>query len=81
MAPRRDEERELQELLRYVAIVVILGLMAALVLVVLATPFLSDRSPDTTLLLGLFGSLVGAMLALFGAQVVINAHKKNGDGS
>lgn len=74
-----DDERELQVLLRNVAAVVLLGLLALIVIVTLVTPFVSERSVDTTLLLGLAASVVGAMLTLLGVQVSID-RKKNGNG-
>jgi hypothetical protein len=69
--PRHDDERELQILLRNIAAVVILVLLALIVVVALVTPYLADRAPDTTLLLGLTASLVGALLALLGVQVAL----------
>lgn len=74
-----DEERELQVLLRNVAAVVLLGLFVVMVVVILVMPFVTDRQVDTTLLLGLTASVVGAMLALLGVQVSMD-RKKNGNG-
>jgi hypothetical protein len=72
-----DEERELQVLLRNVAALVLLGLFVLMVVVILVTPFVTDRTVDTTLLLGLAASVVGAMLTLLGVQVSID-RKRNG---
>ena len=72
-----DEERELQVLLRNAAAIVLLGLFVLMVVVILVTPFLSERSVDTTLLLGLAASVVGAMLTLLGVQVSLD-RKRNG---
>ena len=76
---RDDEERELQVLLRNVAAVVLLALFVLMVVVILLMPFVTDRSVDTTLLLGLAASVVGAMLTLLGVQVSMD-RKKNGNG-
>lgn len=73
---RHDDERELQTLLRNAAGVVILVLLALIVIVVLFTPFFSERAVDTTLLLGLVASLVGAMLTLFGVQISLSRNGK-----
>lgn len=70
-----DEERELQELLRNAAAVVLLGLFAVIVVVVLISEVLQDRDLDTTLLLGLATSAVTAALALFGVQVALQRGK------
>jgi len=72
MPKRPDEERELQELVRIAAAVVLLVLFALVVIVTLVTPYLTDRSPDTTLLLGLSSSALGAALALMGVQVAMS---------
>lgn len=69
--PRPTDEREIQELLRNAAIVVLLALFVAIVLVVLAMPFLTDREPNVTLLLGLGGSTITAALALLGVQLAL----------
>lgn len=79
MSPRNDEERELQELLRASAAVVLIVLFALVVVVTLIGPFLSDRAPDTTLLLGLSSSALGAALALMGVQVAISRRKIDDD--
>lgn len=84
MAPRRDEERELQTLLRNVAGVVLLCLFALIVIVALVTPFLTERSADTTLLLGLAAAIMGTMPVLFGVQIALNrgnGKPKDGDGA
>lgn len=79
--PRRDdEERELQDLLRAAAAVVLIVLFALVVVVTLVSPYLTDRAPDTTLLLGLSSSALGAALALLGVQVAISRRKDGGDG-
>lgn len=69
--PRRDDEREIQELLRGGAIIVLLALFTILVLVALAMPFLTDREPNVTLLLGLGGSIITSALALLGVQIAL----------
>lgn len=74
---RPDGERELQTLLRNVAAVVILALLVLIVVIVMVTPFVTDRAVDTTLLLGLSASLVGAMLTLLGVQVTLNRNGKS----
>ena len=77
--PRRDDdEKELQTLLRNVAAAVMLALLSLLVIAAVFTPLVTERSADTTLLLGLTASLSGALLALLGVQVVLN--RKNGNG-
>jgi hypothetical protein len=68
--PGRDE-RELQELLRNAAAVVLLGLFAVIVVVALFSEVLQDRELDTTLLLGLATSTVTAASALLGVQLVM----------
>ena len=79
MSPRKDEERELQEVLRNVAAVVLLGLLALIVVFAVITPLVTDRSADTTLLLGLTASLTGALLAVLGVQVVLNRNRGSSD--
>lgn len=76
--PRNDDEHELQILLRDVAAVVLLGLLAVIVIVAVLTPFLSHHDQDTTLLLGLAASIVGAMLTLLGVQVSL---RRGGNGN
>lgn len=74
-APRPNEERELQELLRNAAGVVFVAAFALIVLVALAMPFITDRQPDTTLLLGLATSALTAAAAMFGVQLVLRGRK------
>lgn len=76
---RPDDEKELQELLRAAAAVVLLVLFSLVVVATLIGPFLSDRAPDTTLLLGLSSSALGAALALLGVQVAISRRKDDDD--
>lgn len=68
----KDDERELQELLRLSAGVVFSGAFVLIVVVALAMPFLTERSPDTTLLLGLATSALTAAAAMFGVQVLLS---------
>lgn len=71
MTPRRrGEERELQELLRNVAAIVMLILIALIVVVALAAPFL-HATLDSTLILGLFAALMGALPVLLGVQFLL----------
>jgi hypothetical protein len=74
MSPR-DEDRELQDLLRLVSAMVMLGLLSLIVVVAVLTP--RDSAPDTTLLLGLATMLVGAIAAFFGVSIAIARGKKN----
>lgn len=71
-----DEERDLQVQFRNIAGFIVLGLLGVIVVVAVFTPLVTERQADTTLLLGLTASLTGALLALFGVQVVLN--RKNG---
>lgn len=68
----KDDERELQELLRLSAGVVFSGAFVLIVVVALAMPFLTERSPDTTLLLGLATSALTAAAAMFGVQILLS---------
>ena len=74
MAPRKSEERELQETLRAIAAMVLLFLFALIVLVTLFLP----QQGETTLLLGLVASIMGAMPVLLGVQIALN-RKENGE--
>lgn len=69
---RRHEDRELQIILRNVSAVVLLFLFAAIVLVSLVAPFISDRAADTTLVLGLAASIIGALPVLLGVQIALS---------
>jgi len=75
---RPDDEREIQELVRVAAAVVLLVLFVLIVVVTLVTPYLTERAPDTTLLLGLSSSALGAALALMGVQFALN-RKQGGE--
>ena len=74
-APSPNEERELQELLRNAAGVVFTGAFFLIVLVAIAMPFLTDREPNVTLLLGLGTSALTAAGAMFGVQLVLRGRK------
>lgn len=73
--PRHDEERELQELLRNAAGVVFTGVFVLIVLAAVAMPFITDREPNATLLLGLATSALTAAAAMFGVQLVLRGKK------
>lgn len=75
MAPRPNEERELQETLRAVAAMVLLFLFA---LIVISTVFLPQHA-ETTLLLGLAASIMGAMPVLLGVQLALTRASKDKD--
>jgi hypothetical protein len=79
MSRRDEDELELQILLRNVAAIVLLALISLIVIFALITPLLTDRNPDTTLLLGLVASFIGALPVLLGVQFAINRKKPNGD--
>jgi len=66
--PRRDDERELQELLRAAAGVVF---VAAFGLIVLAAVFMPAAEERTTLLLGLATSALTAAGAMFGVSLIL----------
>lgn len=69
--PQRDDERELQELIRNAAAVVLLGLFATIVVVALLSEVFQDRDLDTALLLGLATSAITASAALLGVQLLM----------
>ena len=69
--PHRDDERELQELIRNAAAVVLLGLFATIVVVALLSEVFQDRDLDTGLLLGLATSAITAASALLGVQLLM----------
>jgi type IV secretory pathway VirB2 component (pilin) len=73
----RDEDRELQGLLRNLAGIVMLVLLSLIVVVAISTP--RDSAPDTTLLLGLAASITGACATFLGVTIAIN-RGKNGNG-
>lgn len=75
MPQRHDEEREIQELLRNAAAVVLIILFSLIVLVTLLGPFLSDRAPDTAALVGLGSSALGAAVALLGVQLALSRRR------
>jgi VIT1/CCC1 family predicted Fe2+/Mn2+ transporter len=68
--PRDPEaERDLQLLLRNIAAGVLLSLLGVVILMALVVPVVAPAvAQDTTLLLGLSGSLLGALLMLLGLQ-------------
>ena len=69
------EGRELQTTLRNAAAVGLFVLLAIITLAAVFAPYF-DRAPDTTLVLGLTGSILGAILMLLGIQTVINRRDK-----
>lgn len=73
--PRRDDERELQELLRLAAGVVFSLSFLLIVVVVLISEVFQDRDLDTALLLGLGTSSLTAATAMFGVQVVLGRRR------
>jgi hypothetical protein len=75
---RNSEDRELQTTLRNAAAVGLFVLLAVIILAAVFAPYF-DRAPDTTLILGLTGSILGAILMLLGIQTVIN-RRENGNG-
>jgi len=68
----RDDERELQELLRNAAGVVF---VAAFMFIVVAAVFLPEAETRTTLLLGLATSAGTAAAAMFGVSVVMRGRR------
>lgn len=72
-----DEEREqresaeLQTTLRSVTAVVLLILFAVLVVASILVPLLTDDELDTTLVLGLSASILGAMAAFLGVTLAL----------
>lgn len=65
------EERELEDTLRLVAAMVLLALFS---LIVFAVLFLPQRA-ETTLMLGLFASILGAVLPLLGVSLPFRSNK------
>lgn len=74
MDPRKSEDRELQETLRLIAAMVLLGLFAFIALFVV----LVEREWDVALILGLGGAILGAMAPLLGVQLALS-RRKDGD--
>jgi len=78
MAPRRDDERELQVLLRNIAAVVLLFTFVFIALAAVLVPVLTDSAElDTTLLLGLSASIMGALPVLLGVQLALSRKDKD----
>lgn len=68
MSPRDEREQELQQLLRNASAAVVLFFLGLIVVAAVLTRPLTGESPDTTLLLGLFTTLVTSLLILLGFQ-------------
>lgn len=71
-----DDDRELQLTLRNVAAAVLIALFAFLVIAAVLVPVLTDEDLDTTLVLGLSASILGALPVMLGVQFALN--RKNG---
>jgi hypothetical protein len=69
--PPPTPDNDLEQTLRNAAAVGLFLLLAFTIVTSIVAPYF-DRSPDTTLILGLVGSILGAMLMLLGIQTVIN---------
>jgi fumarate reductase subunit D len=67
-----SEERELQALLRSIGAVVMMALFAIIVVMAVLTPLISDARQDTTLVLGLAASIMGALPVLLGVQLALS---------
>lgn len=65
------EAKELQQTLRAVSASVLLILFALLVVTSILTPLLTDEVQDTTLVLGLSASILGALAAFLGVTLAI----------
>ncbi len=71
MAPRKSEERALEELLRSITAMVLLALVTIITLSVI---FFEPKA-ETTLLLGLAASIIGAMVTLLGVQLALSRNR------
>ena len=72
-----DAETDLQLLLRLAAAVVLLVLFSFLVVAAVIVPIIFDRELDTTLVLGLAASILGAIPVMLGVSIALRG-KDNG---
>ena len=76
MPTQPERENDLQTSLRNAAAVGLFVLLAVIVTAGVFAPYFTDRTADTTLILGLSGSILGALLMLLGIQTVLNRREK-----
>lgn len=78
MSPRRTES-ELQFLLRLAIAVVLIALFAFVVITAILVPVFTERDLDTTLVLGLGASILGAIPVMLGVTIALSRKEDEED--